>query len=62
MFDDDEGAQGVGEEEMDEIKRAYGSFVVGGRWSNAIGTEWREQGGEFAMHPTIPVTWLTRLP
>lgn len=35
------------EEELEEIKRAYGSFAVGGRWSNAFGPEWREQGGEF---------------
>lgn len=37
---------GVDEEEMAEIRLAYGSFVVGGRFSNAIGSEWREQGGE----------------
>lgn len=45
LFEGDENQlQGVDEEEMDEIKRAYGSFVVGGRWSNALGSEWREQG------------------
>lgn len=45
LFEGDEDhLQGVDEEEMDEIKRAYGSFVVGGRWSNALGSEWREQG------------------
>ncbi|ORY82377.1 beta-lactamase superfamily domain-domain-containing protein [Leucosporidium creatinivorum] len=32
------------EEEMEEIRRAFGSFAVGGRWSNAFGPEWREQG------------------
>lgn len=37
------------EEEMDEIKRAFGSFSVGGRWSNALGPEWREQGGECLL-------------
>lgn len=42
--DDDDPVTGVDEEEMEEIKRAYGSYVVGGRWSNALGWEWREQG------------------
>lgn len=37
----------IDEEEMDEIRRAFGSFTVGGRWSNALGWEWREQGGEW---------------
>ena len=35
------------DDEMDEIRRAFGSFAVGGRWSNALGWEWREQGGEL---------------
>lgn len=38
------------EEEMNEVRRAFGSFRIGGRWSNCLGWEWREQGGESNRH------------
>lgn len=33
----------MSEEEYEELKEVYGTYVVGGRWANALGWEWREQ-------------------
>ncbi|KDE07535.1 hypothetical protein MVLG_02206 [Microbotryum lychnidis-dioicae p1A1 Lamole] len=38
------GRRGISEEEYEEIAEMYAPYVLGGRYCNALGPEWREQG------------------